>query len=90
MRRFGHRHPDFVSRLVRENSIQNVILYRFIDGYREEGGFRAPESPGEEQRLMEAARLVIKELITEPPLGVGVVADTLEEALDAWRRVDNQ
>ena len=90
MRQFGRRHPDFVAKLVRENEIQNVILYRFIDGYREEGDYRAPASEAEEAVLMDAARSVIKELLTEPPLGVAVAAETLEDALDAWRRADDE
>ncbi len=90
MRQFGRRHPDFVFKLVRENAIQNVILYRFIDGYLEEGGYRTPVSKAEEARLMSGARSVIRELLTEPPLGVGVATETLEDALEAWRRAHRE
>lgn len=82
MRDFGLRQSDFLNRLVLENSIQNVILYKFIDGFLEDRDLETPPPRADEARLERAARRALRDLLSDSmPAGA-----SLAQVIDSWRR----
>jgi hypothetical protein len=92
MRDFARSNFDFVDRLVLENNIRNVILYKFVDGYLEDRRPGVELTREEDRMLARAARSAIKAVLESPPVmseenGGGGRYESFEVAVESWRRI---